>query len=105
MSATITCALKECSKSFRRKRSWQKFCSPGHKDRFRWLRRRSRKANKRAQGVSNARTAHFKRVTSKRYVEPGSIRKMLEAVARHSPAFFLRLADSLRETQKAEAAD
>lgn len=103
MSAMIICTLKECSKSFRQKRSWQKFCSPSHKDRFRWLRRRSRKANKRTQGVSNARTAHFKRVTCKRHVVPGSIRSMLTQIAQLSPDFFLRLADDLRD-HKPEAA-
>ncbi|SRR6266404_2504212 len=104
MSATITCALKECSKSFRQKRSWQKFCSPRHKDRFRWLRRRFRTANKRTHGLSNARTAHSKRVTCKRRIEVGSIRKMLTQTARLSPDFFLRLADDLRNDKTNEAA-
>lgn len=44
------------------------------------------------------------RVCSRRYVEVGSIRKMLEAAARNSPAFFLKLADSLREAKPDQAA-
>ena len=105
MSATVTCALKECSKSFSQKRSWQKFCSPRHKDRFRWLRRRSRKANKRAPDLYNARTAHSKRVTCRRRIEVGSIRTMLRQIAQLSPDFFLRLADDLRNHKTNEVAN
>jgi len=44
-----------------------------------------------------------KRVYCRRYIEVGSIGKALEAVARLSPAFFLRLADDLREAKPDQA--
>jgi hypothetical protein len=60
---------------------------------------------RRTQGASDASGRIPKRVYSRQYVEVGSIRKALEAVARLSPAFFLRLADALRTESTQVAAD
>jgi hypothetical protein len=68
----------------------------------RWLRRRPAKRN--TGSLETVRTV-TRRVYSRRLIEPGSIRKTLETVARLSPEFFLKLADSLRETKASEAAD
>ncbi len=68
----------------------------------RWLRRRPARRN---AGLLEPFERLPKRVSCGRCIEPGSIRKMLETVARLSPAFFLKLADDLRAAKPGQLAE
>lgn len=94
-----------CLRSFEPSRPWQKFFDATCR-RSDWQNRwRRRKPAQRAQGAPNASRRIPKRVYARTRIEPGSIRKTLERIARCSPEFFIRLADSLKETKSNEAAD
>src|SRR5260370_1448180 len=94
VSSRLVCALEklkgkdgkpECQKGFRQNRPWQKCCCRKHQKRFDYLEQkrsagRRRKARGRAQAAANAPRAHFTRVSSRRYVEVGSIREALAVV-------------------------
>jgi len=110
MSPRLVCALekfKECSKSFRQNRPWQKCCCKKHTERLRWLLEkkamRRRKANKRTQAASNARTEHSKRFARKGIGRTASLRTVLEGLAERRPEFFLRLAGSIPKAGKSLA--
>jgi len=106
MSPRTVCKLEkfgECSKSLRNKKPWEKFCSDAHRTRFRYLVERRRVAKKRNKASPDACCTHGKRVTCRRYVEVGSIRKALMLLAEGKPEFFLRLAAGIPKAGKGAA--
>jgi hypothetical protein len=107
MSPRTVCKLerfKECSKAIPKTRPWQEFCCSKHKDRFRWLMERRRRRTRRNRKLANARTAHSPRVSCRRYVEVGSVRKALMVLAQAKPEVFLRLAGSIPKAEQMAAA-
>jgi len=101
MSPRVVCGCG-CGRTFY-PRGNKKFLNDAHRNQF-WLsghprrvpRHRTGKAAKPLPTVS-------KRVSCRRYVEVGSIRKALAVLAEGKPEFFLRLAASLPITGKRAA--
>jgi hypothetical protein len=73
---------------FRKNRPWQRFHSGRCRKRFCDLRRRRRTAAKRNRSAHNASPTHFRRVSCRQYIEVGSIRKALIALAQTKPEVF-----------------
>jgi len=103
MSPRLVCALerfKECSKSFRQQRPWQKCCCRKHQKRLDYLLGRSamqrRKAKGRTQGASNAARPHSTRFSRIPAGKSASLPNVLGALARVRPDFFLRLAGAIQ---------
>ena len=84
---------------FRKKRPWQRFHSAPCKRRFRYLAERRRTHAKRNGSAHNAGGPHFKRVSCRRFTEPGQIKKALELVARTRPEIFSNLLASVRPAE------
>ncbi len=70
---------------FRKNRPWQRFHSARCKRRFRYLAERCRTHTKRNGSAHNAGGPHFRRVSCRRYIDVGSARKALLALAQDRP--------------------
>jgi len=80
MSPRIVCGCG-CGKTFYPKRPWQKFLNSSHRGRKWAIGHPRRKARKRAGAASNALTTHSKRITCRRRIEVGFVRKALSLVS------------------------
>jgi hypothetical protein len=107
MSPRTVCKLekfKECSKALPNGKHGKLFCCDGHRTRFRYLMERRRRRKKRNTGLPVPCCTDVPRVSCRRYVEVGSVRKALGLVARHSPASFLWLFEAIPQAEQKAAA-